>query len=112
MAVALASLLLVPACSSGEQATGGRASVLVTRRVVPRGAQVQALTNGGALVTDVVPADLAGDDAITDTADVRCLVLAVDLPQGTVLRRRHLAEPAALGIDAGIALDGSAVTCG
>jgi hypothetical protein len=78
---------------------------------VPRGAQVQALSNGGALVVDQVPADLAGDDAVADIADVRCLVLAVDLPQGTVLRRRHLAEPAAVGLDAGIGLDGSAVVC-
>lgn len=110
--LALALLTLAPACLRDEPASARRATVIVTRRVVPKGAQVQALADAGIIGSDVVPGDLASDDAVTDLAEVRCLVVGIDLPQGTVLRRRHLTEPARIGLDHGIAPDGSAVTCG
>lgn len=98
-----ALLVLAPlGCSRGTDDESGRVTLLVTEKVIPVGKLVQSAVDDGSIRSTTVPRDVAPQDRIAQSDEIRCLVPSANIPAGTLLRRSMFVEPKALGLDKGL----------
>ncbi len=103
--VAIATIFGVGLSSCRRDGSGeslAKVQVLVVERIVPRGKLLAAAMNDGSIRLSEIPGDVAPADAVSDASGLRCLVVSDSLPNGTILRRSFLVEPAAIGLDRGL----------
>jgi hypothetical protein len=95
---------VVPACTkqAADPDPNGRRSVYVLAKAMPVGMLVATARATGVMELRSLPADVAGTDAISDTAGLECLVVGQSLPAGTVVRRNQLVTPDSIGLNRGL----------
>ena len=100
-------LMVSPACRKGDDKPDPNAhvSVYVLSKVMPVGMLVATARASGVMQLKALPADVAGTDAVTDTAGLECLVAGQSLPAGTVVRRNQLVKPGDVGLNGGLTGD-------
>jgi len=105
VAVGMLGMLLLVApvgCSRGTEDESGRITLLVSEKVIPIGKLVQSAVDDGSIRATTVPRDVAPNDRIVNSDEIKCLVPSANIPAGTLLRRSMFVEPAKLGLDKGL----------